>query len=87
MVGGSRLFTAHRESREAMLREQCTVIRREARGTGDDEGGWVMCHVMQREVIMSLVLVFLNPPPPDISMLSVPSAALIVLHPQYPMTN
>lgn len=47
---------------------------------GGDGRRWVMCHVMQREVIMSLVLAFHFP---DDSTPSVPSAALIVLRLQY----
>lgn len=59
---GSELLTLDAERR---CWEQCTVLRWEARCMGDNGEGELMCHVMQREVIMSLVFALhtlLTPP-------------------------
>lgn len=67
IAAGSRLYAAQCGSREAILREQCTVIRPEVRGTGGDGRGVDVACDAEREVIMSLVLAFHIPPSPTLS--------------------
>lgn len=66
IVGGWRRYAARRGSREAILGEQCTVIRPEVRGTGGGGRGVDVACDAEREVIMSLVLAFHIPPSPTL---------------------